>query len=85
MKLQCFSIKDVAVGAFSQPFYARSRAEAVRMLQDTMATREHQFSKHPQDFGLYRVGEWDDQTGVFEPYSVPEHMVQLLDLAEKEP
>lgn len=84
MTLEMFSIKDGAVAAYAQPFFARSRAEAVRILQDTMASGDHQFARHPADFELFHMGTFDDQTGLVTTNDTPEHVIQLLDLSTSE-
>lgn len=79
MILQMFMIKDGAVLAFSQPFFARSRAEAIRMVEDTAQRPDHQFSLHPEDFELFQCGEWNDQTGNVTAMQ-PEHVISMSDL-----
>lgn len=63
MKLLALSIYDSAVGCYQQPFYARSRGEAVRLFSDACQDKSSPFGKHPHDFTLMQVGEFDDQSG----------------------
>nr|QJB20881.1 MAG: nonstructural protein [Microvirus sp.] len=63
--MQVFSVRDKAVGAFLQPFYARSRGEAMRSFIDAMADGNHAFEKHPEDYDLYYLGDFDEEKGVF--------------------
>jgi len=65
MKLWVFSALDKAVGAFLPPFYARSKAEAIRSFSDAVSNPESNFSKHLDDFVLYELGEFDDNSGIF--------------------
>lgn len=57
-----FSIQDAKVGTFSPPQFFRSAGEAMRVIGDTLASGESMLSKHPEDFSLFEVGEFDDQT-----------------------
>lgn len=65
MKLFMFSILDAKVGAFAPPFYARSLGEAVRTVTDTLLA-DSQLSRHPEDFHLYELGSFEDQSATFE-------------------
>lgn len=65
MKLFCFSVHDTKVGAFMPPFFMRSKGEAVRAFMDNAADGTSQLSKHPEDFALWNIGEFDDVSGQF--------------------
>lgn len=77
MKIRLYSIKDRLLGAFLAPFCARADVEAVRQLRATM--QDPQMAKSglvtsPQDYDLYYVGTFDDETGAIDlgnnPYPV---------------
>lgn len=65
MKTQCVAIHDRALDAFGRPFYVQTIGQAVRSFQDELnrAHDENNLYKHPEDFDLYHLGEYDDQTG----------------------
>jgi hypothetical protein len=63
-RLVMCSVFDVRVGAYTSPFCVRSRAEAIRSFTDACADDSLPFKKHPSDYALYVVGEFDDDTGV---------------------
>lgn len=65
MKLQIFAIKDRAIAAFMQPFFAPSIGGALRAFQDAMNDGSTPMNKHPDDYDLWHLGEWDDQSGEF--------------------
>lgn len=67
MKLVVFSVLDKAVGAFLQPFFSRSKGEAIRSFTDAAGRPDEPFMKHPDDFVLYFIGEFDDSSGLFLP------------------
>lgn len=64
MKMQLFSIKDTALQAYMQPFFAHTRAAAVRAFTDGINDNSTPMNKHPEDYELYHVGEYDDQLGL---------------------
>lgn len=68
MILLACSVFDVKAGAFIQPFFLQNRAMAHRAFRDCALDETHMFCKHPNDYALYEVGEFDDATGEFRPY-----------------
>lgn len=59
------SIYDSKVEAYSQPFFARSLNEAIRLFTDHVNDPGSLVNKHPEDFSLYYVADWDDHNGMF--------------------
>ena len=66
MKLKIFTVFDSAAGAFLQPFFMQARGQAIRTFSDAVNNPEHQFYKHPQDYTLFYLGEFDDEHGTFD-------------------
>lgn len=60
-----FAVKDNAVQAFGQPFFVRSQGEAIRSFQDETNSTDNNsaIARHPEDYDLYYIGDFDDQTG----------------------
>lgn len=65
MQLYLFSVYDKAVKAFMQPFFSRSRGEAIRSFTDAVNDEKSNFRRHSMDFVLYALGEFDDNSGLF--------------------
>lgn len=65
MKHIIVSILDKAVESFGRPFVARTDNDAMRTvaMEVNRAAPDNMLNTHPQDYALYRVGEWDDETG----------------------
>lgn len=76
--MKMLSVFDHKVGAFFQPFFARTVAEAERMFADSCADPEHLFCKHPEDFTLFVIGEFHQDSGVMECVSTPEPVAKAL-------
>lgn len=77
MILEVYSAHDAAVGAFLEPFYARSRGAAIRMF--AQAATDGPFKAHGKDFSLYQVGTWSDENGLFTSFDIPERVCGALD------
>lgn len=63
MVLQIFAIKDRAVQAFMQPFFAPTIGAAIRAFSDGINDKQHAMNAHPDDYDLYHIGEWTDNSG----------------------
>lgn len=67
MQYKVFSIRDRAADVYGQPFYAPTRGAAIRMFTDEVNRKDdnNNLYKHPEDFDLYELGVFDDNTGQF--------------------
>lgn len=63
MKLNAYTIFDVASGTYMRPFFAGADGEATRGFKDLALDADHAIGQHPEDYTLYRVGNWNDTTG----------------------
>lgn len=64
MRLFAFSVLDKKAEYFSTPFFTRSLGEAIRGFGDEARNPESQLFKHPNDFELFHVGYFSQETGV---------------------
>lgn len=59
------TILDERVGSYMRPMILRSRGEAMRLFQDSLKHPENTTMRaHPEDFALYYLGSFDDETGI---------------------
>ena len=49
--------------AYLTPFFYHKEGQAVRAFKDIINQPDHLFSRNPEDYTLYQVGEWDEITG----------------------
>ena len=64
MKLNVYSIFDSAAKAYTNPFFMHNDGLAIRAFSDNVnAEQENNISKHPDQFTLFHIGEFDDSTG----------------------
>jgi len=68
-----FSVRDTASGAFGYPFVAPHVGLAVRAFGDEAngSRGDNDLTRHPEQFDLYQIGEFDDVTGVVTPLDLP--------------
>ncbi|AXL15432.1 nonstructural protein [Microviridae sp.] len=70
-----FSIYDSKAGAYLPPFILPREEMAIRTFGDCINATDHQFSLHPEDYTLFRLGTWDDETARFTPEANGPHPV----------
>lgn len=80
MILKIFSVYDSKVESYLQPIFLHTKGEAIRCMQDCLENPEHQFTKHAEDFTLFYIGNYDNQTGICEPCKVMESLGNLNEL-----
>lgn len=71
MRLKCFSVYDSKIGAFATPFAMKSKGEALRGWMDVVNDKNTAFNKHPEDYTLFELGEWDDETAQYTNLPAP--------------
>lgn len=67
MKQVIVAVRDRAVDAFLRPFAAPSVGAAIRSFSDEINRNapDNQMANHPEDYDLYQLAEWDENTGIF--------------------
>lgn len=66
MRIKVFSVFDSKLASFGRPWYEMTEASAVRVFSDAVndsTNANNQWYKHPEDFSLYLLGEFDDSSG----------------------
>lgn len=68
MVCKMFAVLDTKVEAYQAPMSFRTRGQAIRAFQEACSDNNTQFHKHPDDFVLFEIGEYDETTGMLLPY-----------------
>lgn len=63
VKLIC-AVRDIAADVYSNPFVALNRNTAMRDFSHACRDENSQLFKNPEDFQLYVLGSFEDDTGV---------------------
>lgn len=79
MKMNIYSIYDVAAGAYLRPFFMQSDGQATRSFSDIAQDASHEIGKHPEDYTLFKLGLFDDNTGEIIAFD-PEKIATALEL-----
>ena len=71
MTLNVVSIRDSKSGIFSRPFFVPHIGVGRRMFGDLAVDVQTDVGKHPEDYALYHLGDYDDVSGALVSNSQP--------------
>lgn len=80
MNYTVVTVNDRALGAFMRPFFAPNVATARRSFADEVNRPDSEMNKHPEDYELHLLGEWDDETAVFHCLEAAHVICRALDV-----
>jgi len=60
--MEIFTVYDSKAEAYLQPFFLKTKAMAIREITDAANNPEHQFGKYPQDYVLFHIGSYNEDT-----------------------
>lgn len=83
MKLNIYAIMDNKMSAFMTPFFSHNDQTAQRSLKIAVTTEGSPMSAAPEDFDLYKIGVFCDESGLIEPDPTPVFVVRAAHLKEK--
>jgi len=79
------AVHDSAMDAFSRPFHVPTTQAAVRSFSDEVnrVSADNPLNAHPDDFILYHLAMFEDESGRFENLSSPAQLVRAKDVVVK--
>lgn len=85
METKLFSVRDSKAEIFHPPFHKKTHAEALRDFQSIVNTKDenNNINKYPEDYDLYYVGNYDDQTGKIDSLATPQHVEKAISLIKQ--
>lgn len=84
MKTKVYSLFDLKAAVYSTPFFMPNDSMAVRSFSDLVNDKQTMVNRHPEDFILHGIGQFDDEKGVVEGMS-PWVVVTASSLIQYEP
>lgn len=64
MRLRAYAVRDAKAEAYLRPFFADTRGVAVRSFSDAVNDGSSPFFAHPEDYSLWELGAFDQESGV---------------------
>ena len=85
MNVFVVAVRDSAMNAFAKPIFVQSIGVATRSFSDEVNRKgdDNQLSSHPEDFELYQLGTFDEETGRFVNCEVPQLIVRGKDVSKQ--
>lgn len=78
MQLLAFSIRDAKGDVFHSPFFKKTHGEAERDFDRLVNEPNSMPGQYPDDFDLYFLGDYDDQSGKFSALDTPKHLIKAV-------
>lgn len=85
MMTKVFSIYDSKGQIFGNPFNMPTTGMAVRAFNDLVNDKNTTVNRHPSDFVLYQIAEFDDQTGEYKNVNPHSMLGTASDYKKEEP
>lgn len=63
-----FVLKDTKSASYGPPFTMETKGLAIRMIEDGVSSGQPVWAKHPQDFSLFEIGEYNPDTAEVKMY-----------------
>lgn len=74
MKRIIVAVRDVKADCYFTPILADNKAIAMRNFADAAANPDLTIVKHPEDYALYHLGDYDMSTGIITSLDQPVHI-----------
>lgn len=79
MVLNIFAVLDHKASAYAQPFFMPTKAQASRAFGDVSLDQKSDIARHPEDYSLYHLGVFHQDTGKIVSFDKPEVICKALD------
>lgn len=77
-----FVFKDAKSDVYGFPITEKTRGMFIRNVQDELAKGQSVWARHPQDFALFEIGEYDPHSGAIVLYEMKNCLGLVSDLRQ---
>lgn len=78
------TIYDAKAEAYLTPLFFQAIGQAVRSFGDAVNQANTEFNRHPEDYTLFLLGEWDEFGGTFTINAAPTPLARGHELVNRE-
>jgi len=82
MKQQLYAILDEKAALYLPPFTSQNDNTAIREFSAAIGQEGHKFNTHSEDFSLWALGSFDQETGAIQPND-PKIVTNALTVRER--
>jgi poly-D-alanine transfer protein DltD len=79
-KLKIFTIRDDKLETYNQPFFVPTIGAAERDFTDHANQTDSPLSKHPEDYTLFLLGEYDQLSGSMDLEPTPKALMKAIEV-----
>lgn len=83
MQMKVFAVYDIKALAYMQPFFGGNAGSAMRAFGDEVTKQGSNIGKHPEDYQLFEIGAYDDNTGELIPTVPVKVLCTALDFVQE--
>lgn len=83
MVSKVYTVYDSKVEAYLPPFMAQTKGHAVRMFSDEVNNEQSALHRHPEDYTLFEIGEFDDAKGVYSMHEAKQPLGTALEFKKQ--
>lgn len=83
MTHKVFAIYDEKAENYGRPIFLPNDGLAIRSFSDSIQEQGSVIARHPADYRLHLLGEYDDRTGSFKSLSNPKFLAVASDFVNK--
>jgi len=77
MLVKCYAVLDAKINDFHLAIFDIQDAGAIRQFHDAVKDPQTKWNKHPEDFSLWSVGDFDTSNGTMIG-SIPKNLINAL-------
>lgn len=74
MKVKCYAVLDAKISDFHLAIFDIKDEGAIRQFADAVNDKQTKWNRHPEDYSLWSVGEFDTEKGIIQG-SIPQNLV----------
>ena len=82
--MKIFSVYDSKAEYYQKPFLSEHIGDVLRTFKDVANDETNPIGKHPEDYVLFLIGEFDQQTGALVPSETKVSLGHALDFKTNE-
>lgn len=80
MIYKVYSVYDAQTKAYGHPMLQNTHGEAERTFKLQVNNKDSRYHQSPEDYDLFHIGEYDDNTGGIERLNAPQHIIKATAL-----
>lgn len=77
---EVYAIRDSKAEMFHAPFLQKAKGEAERTFTQIANDPETSVGRFPDDYDLYYIGKFDDNSGLYTTLDTPKHQLKAINV-----